>query len=194
MYRLILTQPVLGAHAQKPLEVHGQKLTSYQIDAATGGLTLGFAFPPAGGKNEFIGHIAGNVPGYAGISIGGGMLNRLLLVAWADGDKVQSSFRFAGGYGRPAIYNGTAQITELGHSVEGKKFSFTFRCTGCQSWEFVSQKGKLDLSGQNFRMGWAQSGAPPSPLGNPKAAIQFHSQGQGILNVQTGDVVKAGYA
>jgi hypothetical protein len=83
---------VLGVNAQAPLEVDGVKLRSYPTAAGT----LAFAFPSAGGKDEFTGHISGKGPGYHGISIGGGMLNRLLLVAWPNGDKVVTSFRFAG--------------------------------------------------------------------------------------------------
>jgi len=186
----LCAQVFLGTNAQQPLEVAGTKLTSYSTKVGT----LAFSFPPSGSKNEFTGHIAGKGLGYTGISIGGGMLNRLLLVAWPNGDKVQTSFRFAGGYTRPAFYNGTAEIKELAHKVDGQDWSITFKCVGCLSWSFAGQSGKLDLSQPNFRVGYAASLVAPSTPSNAKSAIQFHAGGEGILNLDTKDAVSASYA
>jgi len=151
---------------------------------------MGFALPQTA-SNDFIGHIEGKGPGYAGISIGGGMLNRLLVIAWPDGDKVRTSFRFAGGYTRPAIYNGTAQLTEISHKVNGKIYSITFKCTGCLSWEFAGRKGAVNLASDNIRMGWAASAQAPSSPSDPKSGIPFHNRGQGVLDINKKDIAIA---
>jgi len=188
----LCAQLFLEVHAQEPLEVAGHKLTSYTAPAAI--TTLAFSFPPSADKNEFIGHIVGKGPGYTGISIGGGMLNRLLLVAWPSGDKVVTSFRYAGGYTRPAFYNGTAQLKEISHKVNGQDWSITYRCTGCLSWSFAGQAGKVDLSQPSIRIGWGVSLAAPTTPDNPKSAIQFHAGGQGLFDLEKKDVVSASYA
>jgi len=188
----LCAQIFLRVNAQDPLEVAGLKLTSYTVPGAV--TNLAFSFPPSAEKNEFIGHMTGQGPGYTGISIGGGMLNRLLLVAWPNGDKIQTSFRYAGGYTRPAFYNGTAQLKEIAHKVDGQNWSITFKCTGCLSWSFAGQAGKVDLAQPSIRMGWVTSLVAPSTPDNPKSAIQFHAGGQGLVDLEKKDVVSASYA
>ena len=54
--------------------------------------TFGIALPETPGS-DFIGVLAGNGTGYAGVSLGGGMTNMLLIAAWPNGNSVLSSFR-----------------------------------------------------------------------------------------------------
>jgi hypothetical protein len=58
------------------------------------GLFFGLALPVnATGNTDFIATLGGKGTGYSGISLGGGMLGKLLLVAWPNQQTVVSSFR-----------------------------------------------------------------------------------------------------
>lgn len=91
------------AQTQQFLKVPNSDITvwSWRMpDSASvkGGFTFGYALPPEANKDEYIGHIVGSIPsgnGYAGITHNGGMTSNLLLVAWPDGTKVRTSFRYA---------------------------------------------------------------------------------------------------
>jgi cellobiose dehydrogenase (acceptor) len=119
------------------------------------------------------------------------MLKNLLVIAWPNGDKVTTGLRFAGGYTRPAVYNGTASVQELEHKSDGKNWSITFNCVGCKTWSFAGVNGKLDTSASSIRMGYAKSMAPPSAPADTKSPIQFHTGGQGVLSLSAADVITA---
>jgi hypothetical protein len=58
------------------------------------GTFFGLALPANGtGNTDFIATIGGKTTGYSGVSLGGGMLNKLLIVAWPNQQSVVSSFR-----------------------------------------------------------------------------------------------------
>jgi len=171
------------AQTAQPLTVAGVQLASYSTPAGT----LGYSFPKSG--SDFTAHIAGTGTGYVGFSVGGGMLKNLLVVAWPNGDKVTTGFRFASGYTRPSIYNGTASVQELAHTSDGTNWSITFKCVGCMSWNFAGTSGKLNTAGSSIRMGYAKSLVAPSTPADPKSAIQFHTGGQGVLSLNSADVV-----
>jgi len=57
------------------------------------GLFFGAALPTNGTGTDFIGILGGKGAGYSGVSLGGGMGDKLLIVAWANGQSVVSSFR-----------------------------------------------------------------------------------------------------
>jgi hypothetical protein len=60
------------------------------------GMFFGLALPAnASGNTDFIATIGGKGTGYSGVSLGGGMLNKLLFIAWPNQQKVVSSFRKA---------------------------------------------------------------------------------------------------
>jgi hypothetical protein len=60
------------------------------------GMFFGLALPAnASGNTDFIATIGGKGAGYSGVSLGGGMLNKLLFIAWPNQQKVVSSFRKA---------------------------------------------------------------------------------------------------
>jgi acetyl-CoA carboxylase carboxyltransferase component len=55
---------------------------------------FGLALPAnATGNSDFIATIGGKGSGWSGVSLGGGMLNKLLIVAWPNAQAVVSSFR-----------------------------------------------------------------------------------------------------
>ncbi len=60
---------------------------------ATNGFTFGIAFPETP-NTDFIGLLVGRGTGWSSVSLGGSMLNKLLLVAWPNGSKgIVGTFR-----------------------------------------------------------------------------------------------------
>jgi hypothetical protein len=60
----------------------------------TSGSFFGLALPQnATGNTDFIATMGGKGAGYTGVSLGGGMLGKLLLLAWQGEQSVVSSFR-----------------------------------------------------------------------------------------------------
>jgi hypothetical protein len=58
------------------------------------GMFFGLALPTnSSGNTDFIATIGGKGTGYSGVSLGGGMLGKLLFVAWPNQQSVVSSFR-----------------------------------------------------------------------------------------------------
>jgi hypothetical protein len=58
------------------------------------GMFFGLALPAnATGNTDFIATIGGKGTGYSGVSLGGGMLGKLLLIAWPNQQSIISSFR-----------------------------------------------------------------------------------------------------
>ncbi|KAK6401468.1 hypothetical protein LTR95_019187, partial [Oleoguttula sp. CCFEE 5521] len=73
-------------------------------EAGPNGFRFGIALSPATQtqyQNEYIGRISlglSSGAGYGGISHGAGMTGNLLVVAWPNGNKITTSFRYATGY------------------------------------------------------------------------------------------------
>lgn len=61
-------------------------------DSATG-YFFGLALPPNTTERDFIATLGGKGTGWSGVSLGGAMLNKLLIVAWPNGQEIVSSFR-----------------------------------------------------------------------------------------------------
>jgi hypothetical protein len=58
------------------------------------GMFFGLALPQnTTGNTDFIATIGGRGTGYSGVSLGGGMLGKLLVVGWPNAQSVLSSFR-----------------------------------------------------------------------------------------------------
>jgi|TARA_R110002003_G_scaffold991_10_gene21926 hypothetical protein len=58
------------------------------------GYFFGLALPQnSTGNPDFIATIGGKGTGYSGVSFGGGMLNKLLFIAWPNQQSIVSSFR-----------------------------------------------------------------------------------------------------
>lgn len=69
------------------------------------GMFFGIALPAnATGNTDFIATIGGKGTGWSGVSLGGGMLSKLLIVAWPNAQTVVSSFRKTA-YVSPALDN-----------------------------------------------------------------------------------------
>jgi hypothetical protein len=58
------------------------------------GMFFGIAMPAnATGNTDFVATMGGKGTGFSGVSLGGGMLNKLLVIAWPNQQSVVSSFR-----------------------------------------------------------------------------------------------------
>lgn len=65
---------------------------TFQTFQDTTGYTFGIALPETPGP-DFVGILVGKGKGWAGVSLGGSMLNKLLIAAWPSGTKIVSTFR-----------------------------------------------------------------------------------------------------
>ena len=83
---------VLGAVAQTPAPYTEPKsgITVWAYQSPT--YNFGIAVPQTP-TTDFIGVLVGKGSGYVGVSLGGGMTNKLLITAWPNGNAVLSSFR-----------------------------------------------------------------------------------------------------
>ncbi|KAG6873702.1 hypothetical protein C0995_012164 [Termitomyces sp. Mi166 len=78
-------------------------ITFWGLTDAVHGVTFGYVFPPlADNSTEFIGEIVAPIATeWAGVSPTGTMLQSLLLVAWANGNSIVRSARYATDYVQP---------------------------------------------------------------------------------------------
>jgi hypothetical protein len=86
------------ALAQSPSYVDPDNgITFFGITDPVHSVTYGYVFPPLeANRDEFIGEIIAPIDSkWVGASPRGGMLNNLLLVAWANGDSIVASTRLA---------------------------------------------------------------------------------------------------
>ncbi|KAI9172778.1 Cellobiose dehydrogenase [Paramyrothecium foliicola] len=157
------------------------------------GYSFGIAIPETL-ETDFIGQMVVPITetgGWGASSFNGGMLNGLLLVAWANGEEVVSSFRLAGSYANPDVYTET-EVTAVpianGTFVNSTHFSYTFVCQNCVV------AGKTNVAGANPIFGWAISAENPTTLSDPASAIPYHAAGFGQFGVDIEGAKSASYA
>ncbi|KAH7127897.1 hypothetical protein B0J13DRAFT_142299 [Dactylonectria estremocensis] len=179
-----------------------QRATSY-TDTETGiefqrylatkyDFSFGVALPETVGS-DFIGKMV--IPltdneGWGAVSLKGGMLNSLLLVAWADGEDIQTSFRTIGSYANPDVYSDT-EVTALpianGTYINSTHISYTFLCEGC----IVANK--TTLANDSPILGWAISDTSPTTPSDPTSALTYHAAGFGQFGVDAAAAKSASY-
>lgn len=152
-----------------------------QYSALGGTFTIGIALPEKV-ESSFIGQIVVPIAkkgAWGALSLGGGMLNHLLLVAWANGEEVVSTFRTASAYANPAVYDAT-EVSALpianGTYVNSTHFSFTFLCEGC----IVGGSTTFAASDVNPVLGWALASADPTTPSDPTSDLPYHDAGFGL--------------
>ena len=155
-----------------------------------GGLTFGVALPAdalTNNANEFIGYLQcastnATFSGWCGVSLGGGMTDSLLLMAWPYNGTILTSFRYATAYSFPAVYNGTAALTQISSTINSTHYTLIFRCQNCLSWSENGQPGSASTSSGVLVLGWSQ--AFPSPT-NPQCpdliGMVQHDNGMNIF-------------
>ncbi|KAI0440680.1 cellobiose dehydrogenase [Xylaria telfairii] len=139
-----------------------------------GDMTIGMTLPSDAlttDATEYVGLLKCST-GWCGLSLGqsGQMTQALLLVAWANGDQVLTSFRFATGYSLPEEYKGPANLTQISSKVTDTGFELIYRCQGCFSWDQDGATGSVQTSSGFFVLGRAASKTPPS---NPSCPSQI---------------------
>jgi len=159
-----------------------------RVEMSTNGVFhFGIAFPTSPAANsEFIGQIKGPInTGYSGLSFGGGMVGRLLLVAWKDpnSNTIRHSFRMADAYVEPYIYTGNAVATTMYTEITSTHWIWTFRCQNCATWTGSSVSSGFDASADFTVMGWAQASSGTTDQTNANSAIAQHNNGFGQFGV-----------
>ncbi|KAI1171383.1 cellobiose dehydrogenase [Nemania sp. FL0916] len=139
-----------------------------------GDMTIGMALPGDAlttDATEYLGYLK-CATGWCGLSHGqsGQMTQALLLMAWANGDEVLTSFRFATGYDLPGPYNGAANLTQISSTITDTGFELLYRCQGCFSWDHEGAVGSVATSEGFLVLGRASAGTAPA---NPSCPSQI---------------------
>ncbi|KAG8994110.1 hypothetical protein FRB94_010106 [Tulasnella sp. JGI-2019a] len=123
------------------------------------GAQYGWIFPPTGDttyKNEFIGQFAVPIAGlWAGITLGEGMNNNLLIAAWPYDGAILGSTRQATDYVQPTQYVGPT-LTTLATTINSTHWKWTYRCQNCTTWTINGEAGSVDPTTESV-FGWAYS-------------------------------------
>ncbi|TGO50559.1 hypothetical protein BCON_0181g00270 [Botryotinia convoluta] len=150
--------------------------------------TIGYSFGIAVPQNptaDFIGQLV--VPltsgaGWGGLSMGAGMIDKLLFVAWPNGEEIQSSFRYATGYSNPAVYT-TSTVAALpianGTFINSTHLSYTFLCQSC----VIGGLTTFDASSVLATLGYAVSSSNPTTPSDSGSALTYHDVGANIYNL-----------
>ncbi|KAG6828939.1 substrate-specific activator of APC-dependent proteolysis [Tricholoma furcatifolium] len=111
-------------------------ITFWGITDPTHGVTYGYVFPPlADNSTEFIGEIVAPIDTeWAGVSPTGTMIQSLLLVAWANGNSVVSSARYATDYVQPTAFTQPVLTDLPSTKVNSTYWKWVYRCQNCISW------------------------------------------------------------
>ncbi|QRV98090.1 GMC oxidoreductase [Ceratobasidium sp. AG-Ba] len=136
------------------------------------GIRLSTAFPASTTSTEFVGEIVAPISAkWVGWSLGGGMNNNLLLVAWPNGNSVVASTRYTTGYTMPTVITGyTLTTITAGTSVNSTHWKWLFRCQGCTSWT----GGSMTTNGVQV-FGWAYSTVGPTTPSSASSAFPEHT-------------------
>lgn len=153
----------------------------FQMLNANGNFSVAIALPETI-DTDFIGQLVvpiSKTGAWGALSLGGGMLNHLLLVAWANGEEVVSTFRIAGAYANPPVYDATT-VSALpianGTFVNSTHFSYTFLCKGC----IVGGTTTFTANDTNPVLGWALSSSNPTTPSDPTSGLPYHDAGFGL--------------
>lgn len=144
--------------------------------------TFGIALP-TNPTTDFIGQISAPITeGYASVAMGSSMANKLMVVAWPNGDSVVSSLRIASGYTNPdPIDDDSAVLKPIkdGISVDADSFTYTFLCQGC-----IKDDGTtFAATASPAILGFAVSNKALSTPSSPSGPLNYHSAGFGGFSI-----------
>ncbi|KZL68600.1 fungal cellulose binding domain-containing protein, partial [Colletotrichum incanum] len=153
-----------------------------------GGMTYGFALPENAlttDANEYIGYLQcasknGQGTGWCGLSLGGSMTNKLLLLAWPNAGEILTSFRWAASYDMPPVYSGDAKLTQISSTINATHYTLIYRCQNCFKWNHDGVTGSVSTSGGFFILGWAQAFSNPTSPSCPADVHLVQHENQGI--------------
>ncbi|KAI0795146.1 hypothetical protein C8Q75DRAFT_530992 [Abortiporus biennis] len=134
------------------------------------GVTYGLVFPP-NPTTEFIGEIVAPIAAkWIGFSLGGAMLQSLLLVAWPNNGQIVTSTRYTTTYDLPTEYDGPTLTTLPSSLVNSTHWKWVYRCQNCTTW----QNGAMPLS-SGAALAWAYSDVGVDDPSNPQSTFQEHT-------------------
>nr|Q01738.1 RecName: Full=Cellobiose dehydrogenase; Short=CDH; AltName: Full=Cellobiose-quinone oxidoreductase; Flags: Precursor [Phanerodontia chrysosporium]AAB61455.1 cellobiose dehydrogenase [Phanerodontia chrysosporium]AAB92262.1 cellobiose dehydrogenase [Phanerodontia chrysosporium]AAC49277.1 cellobiose dehydrogenase [Phanerodontia chrysosporium] len=177
---LLALLPFVGLAFSQSASQFTDPTTGFQFTGITDpvhDVTYGFVFPPlatSGAQStEFIGEVVAPIASkWIGIALGGAMNNDLLLVAWANGNQIVSSTRWATGYVQPTAYTGTATLTTLPETtINSTHWKWVFRCQGCTEW---NNGGGIDVTSQGV-LAWAFSNVAVDDPSDPQSTFSEHT-------------------
>ncbi|KAF2193692.1 iron reductase domain protein [Zopfia rhizophila CBS 207.26] len=158
-------------------------ITFQAMQDSTSGYFFGIALPETtAGNTDFIATIGGKGTGWAGVSLGGGMVNKLLIAAWPNGQSIVSTFRKTAQYGPPAVATGTFSMSPIanGTYVNGTHFTYTFLCSKC----ILADKTTFAPDAAQPTLGWAFNTAAPSQKASASSMMNKHSvEGNYIIDM-----------
>ncbi|KAF9038951.1 hypothetical protein BDZ89DRAFT_945553 [Hymenopellis radicata] len=166
----VLVTAVAGQGAQYIDPDNG--ITFWGITDAVHKVTYGYIFPPAdSGSTEFIGEIVAPIDtAWAGVSPKGAMLQTILLVAWANGNSVVSSARFATDYVLPTAMSGPVLTNLPTTTVNATHWKWVYRCQNCTTWS----TGSLNTNSSGAPA-WVWSSAPVDDPSDPQSTFEEHT-------------------
>ncbi|OBT67703.1 hypothetical protein VE03_03484 [Pseudogymnoascus sp. 23342-1-I1] len=202
------TEPVTGITFYTSSEPNGTVIgDGFFSPVSLGGFTWGIALPESAltvDSYDYIGLLIGSLPngtGWSGVvqgqSSSASMPNHLMLIAWptGNGDEIFTSLRYATGYASPALYNGTASITQLYTHVNDTNWVMVYKCTRCLIFDDPSQTPfNISTSAGLFEQGWAQSTEGPIDPSDPDSSILQHDNGMGEFKVEVSSATQASYS
>ncbi|KAH8654467.1 hypothetical protein BGZ60DRAFT_532836 [Tricladium varicosporioides] len=177
-----------------------QTASSAYTDAKTGisyqafsnaNILFGVALDTNGTQTDFIGTIVAKGKGWAGVSLGGPMVGKLLIAAWPNSNAVVSTFRKATAKSNPPAATGSFTMTPIasGTFVNTTHFSYTFLCKGC----ILADGTTFKASGAAETIGWAHSTTAPTTPASASSALNHHSsEGTVKVNVAGAQSAKFG--
>ncbi|KAK1974001.1 fungal cellulose binding domain-containing protein [Colletotrichum cereale] len=158
-------------------------------DAQTaGGMTYGFAMPQDAltvDANEYIGYLQcasknGQGTGWCGLSLGGSMTNKLLVLAWPNAGEILTSFRWAPSYDMPPVYSGDAKLTQISSTINATHYTLIYRCQNCWQWNHEGVTGGVSTTSGFFILGWAQAFTNPTNPSCPADVYLLQHENQNI--------------
>lgn len=147
-------------------------------------------------ETDFIGQMV--VPltdsaGWGGVSLGGAMVNKLLVVAWpGSSSDVMASLRIATSYANPSVYsNSSVNILPIanGTFVNSTHLSYTFLCQGC----IVGGTTTFKATDETPVLGYAVSSTDPTDVSDSTTALTYHDAGFGEYGVVAASAQSANF-
>lgn len=156
----------------------------------TSGYTFGVALPTTP-TTDFIGLLTGKGTGWSGVSLGGPMLNKLLIAAWPSGTKIVGTFRETTKYGSPPEVKGAFTQTPIpaGTYTNATHWSYVFVCAGCIATDGTTFNNTAAAS----TFGWAINAAAPATPASSSTTLAKHTA-QGTYTLDLGAAKSASYA
>ncbi|KAG8925165.1 hypothetical protein FRC02_009888, partial [Tulasnella sp. 418] len=107
------------------------------------------------------------------VSLGGGMNNNLLIVAWPWNNQIIFSPRVTSNYAPPHVVTRPV-ITTISFSITSTQWKWRFRCQGCTSWTFQGGSGAIVQDNYSV-FGWALSTVAVNNPSNPASTFDQHT-------------------